>query len=199
MRTTKIIAAVFAMAMLTACGQTNGSSKSSEETAAAPTEVTEADTTAETTAETEAETTANAETVTTAAAETETTENNASGSSDSNAAVMNFIGTYSNGRAMMTINPSSNGASVNIDWAGSAFINSNWTMDGTCTLYGEDLLIAYNNCVKKTTEYDSDGNVVSEETGYSNGTGTVTVHSDGTAEWLDDMEDAGCDSIFTLT
>lgn len=118
--------------------------------------------------------------------------------SASDGAILNYIGEYSNGRAIMNVLPGPKGASVTVKWAGSALVSSTWTMDGTYTLSGDDLIITYSDCVKTTTSYNSDGTLESEETEYTDGTGTITVHYNGTAEWADNVENAAEGDEFTL-
>ncbi len=109
---------------------------------------------------------------------------------DPDSIVMKYAGTYSNGRAMMYIMPNATGASVTIKWAGSATISSTWEMDGSCTEEGDHLIISYGDCVKTTTEYESEETIADQTVEYTDGTGTITVYTDGSVDWVDDVEDA---------
>ena len=110
--------------------------------------------------------------------------------------ILNFIGNYSNGRATMQILPGPEGASINVKWAGSALVSSTWEMGGSYTMSGTDLIITYSDCKKSTTTYSSEGELVSDITEYTDGTGTITIHYDGSLEWVDDVENAGADYTF---
>ena len=113
--------------------------------------------------------------------------------------IMNFIGKYSNGRAVMNVTPSGeNGAAVTIEWAGSYKEAAKWTMSGDLTIDGDTITVAYSNCVKQTAEYEDAGAVVSENTEYENGTGTLVFNSDNTCKWTPENEDLG-DSDLTFT
>ena len=112
--------------------------------------------------------------------------------------MMNFIGTYTNGRAMMTVSCSgTDQVSVHISWAGSAFETSVWDMSGTACICNEGIAFHYDNCTKETFIYSEDGNLISDATEYTNGSGSIDfLSSDNNAYWYDAQEGAGSASSF---
>ena len=70
-----------------------------------------------------------------------------------------------------------------------------WSMSGDFN--EQTMTIEFKDCVKKEVTYDNDGNQVSEETIYENGTGKLEIdEEEQTIHWVDDKEDAGKDSSF---
>lgn len=112
--------------------------------------------------------------------------------------VMNYIGKYTNGRAMMTVSCiGKDQASIEITWSGSAFEGSTWTMSGPVTSSDEGVTISFSNCVKQSYSYSADGVLLSDTTDYKNGNGSVFFSaSDNNAYWTDDEEGAGAGSSF---
>jgi hypothetical protein len=113
--------------------------------------------------------------------------------------IMNFIGDYSNGRAMMTILPSGkDAAKITVKWAGSALDNSTWEMSGPCVIDENTLTVAYTDCVKTNRSYNADGSVQSETVEYKDGSGRITIELENSQiTWADDQEDVGADQVFT--
>jgi len=113
--------------------------------------------------------------------------------------IMNFVGTYGNGRGTMLVEADGNeGAKVSVRWASSAFEHSEWTMTGSFDV--ETLTISYNDCVKKTFTFADESDPGTEEVDYENGTGTITFH-DGenlTLTWQDDQDHVADDSEFVF-
>lgn len=102
--------------------------------------------------------------------------------------IMGFVGTYQSGRANMSVEAlGDNSAKVSISWGGSAWTEGKWTMSGECNKQGYSIVIDYRDCTCKSVEYDDEGNIVSEETEYTNGTGTLTF-SENTVKWEDSTE-----------
>lgn len=112
--------------------------------------------------------------------------------------MMNFSGTYTNGRAMMTVSCIGNDqVSVHISWAGSAFETSVWDMSGYASICNEGIAFWYDNCTKETFIYSEDGNLLSDVIEYTNGSGSVDfLSSDNNAYWYDAQEGAGSGSSF---
>ena len=128
-------------------------------------------------------------------------ESNAASTASTNGGqnpMMNFIGTYTNGRAMMTVSCSGkNEASIQIKWSGSAFEGSVWTMSGAVSASDEGVTVTYNNCTKQSHSYSEDGVLLSNTTEYDNGSGSVFFSaSDYNAYWNDAAEGAGAGSSF---
>lgn len=113
--------------------------------------------------------------------------------------IMNFIGDYSNGRAIMTILPDGNdGAKITVSWAGSVSVTSTWVMSGKCVLDETTLTVAYNDCVETTRIYKEDGSVQSETVEYENGSGKITINlANSNITWTDDQENVAKDYVFT--
>jgi len=112
--------------------------------------------------------------------------------------MMNFIGNYTNGRATMLVSClGKDKASFRITWSGSATDSAVWTMTGDVVNTGESLEVSYDNCTKQTFSYSSSGELLSNDTGYTDGSGKmVFLFSDNRAYWYDDEEDAGADTSF---
>ena len=109
--------------------------------------------------------------------------------------VMNFIGEYQCGRAHALIEcVGYEDASIVIEWGGSASETARWDIYGT--LDPETLTIAYEGCAKSIIVYDEDGEEVSREQEYEDGTGTIIFHDDGTFTWHDDRSEYGEDMLF---
>ena len=114
--------------------------------------------------------------------------------------VMNLIGPYldeTSQRAAMNIQcgEAYSEAEVEVSWANSAFETVVWRFSG---IYDEDSrTIPYSNCKKVILTTSEDGQTVSEETVYENGTGMLMVDPDTyELRWQDDMEDAGEGCVF---
>ena len=72
-----------------------------------------------------------------------------------------------------------------------------WTLTGNFDL--ETRIISYTGGVKTEYELDADGNRISENKIYEDGTGKLVIDEEAqTMLWLDDKEDAGSGSVFTF-
>jgi hypothetical protein len=111
---------------------------------------------------------------------------------------MNFIGNYTNGRAMMTVNCiSQTEACIDISWGSSAFETTIWKMSGTVSSSSEGVTVTYNNCTKQHFTYTEDGQLISDDIEYENGTGSVDfLAADNNAYWYDAVEGAGAGTSF---
>ena len=111
--------------------------------------------------------------------------------------IMNFIGSYSNGRAIMTVSTKGrNGAEIRISWSGSAFETSVWKMSGTVRVVGDCAIVDYTDCVKETFRYTADGTPLVDAIEYTNGSGSVTFHFLD-AIWDDFQENAAEGTVFS--
>ena len=118
--------------------------------------------------------------------------------SDGQNPMMNFIGTYTNGRAMVTVSCIGNDqASIHISWASSAFVTSVWDMSGKVESGNEGLSVWYDNCTKQTFQYTNEGQLISDDIEYTNGTGCVEfLSADNNLYWYDTVESAGAGYSF---
>ena len=118
--------------------------------------------------------------------------------SDGQNPMMNFIGTYTNGRATMTVSCiGKNQASINISWSSNVAESSVWTMSGPITVSDDGVSVTYTNCIKQSFTYSSDGELISSTTDYENGNGSFDFSSsDYNAYWYDAMENSGSGSSF---
>ena len=109
--------------------------------------------------------------------------------------VMNFIGEYRCDRAHALVECfDKQDAWITIEWGGSAAELARWDIVGRLDL--DTLTIAYSDCTKQIITYDSNGEIVSQEPEYEDGTGTVTFHNDGTFTWHEDQSEYGADMVF---
>ena len=112
--------------------------------------------------------------------------------------VMNFIGEYQCDRAHALVECFGNeDAWITIEWGGSALELARWDIVGRLDL--ETLTIAYSGCTKSIVTYDDNGEVVSQEPEYEDGTGTITFNDDGTFTWHEDQSEYGTDMVFEWT
>ena len=118
--------------------------------------------------------------------------------SDGQNPIMNFIGTYTNGRAMITVSCIGNDqAAIHISWASSAFVTSVWEMSGKVESGNEGLSVWYENCTKQTFQYSNDGQLISDDIEYTNGEGCVEfLAADNNLYWYDKVENAGAGYSF---
>lgn len=111
--------------------------------------------------------------------------------------VMNIIGSYmdrASQRAIMDVQcEGSDGGSIVISWAGSAFEQAVWEFSGKWD--EETHSIHYSNCRKAIRTYDESG-TMTESVEYENGTGAIFVQDDYTIIWQDDQENAGENCVF---
>jgi len=106
--------------------------------------------------------------------------------------MMNYIGNYSNGRAMMYVSCiGTDQASIVITWSGNVADSSVWTMSGNVTATNEAVTVTYNNCTKESVSYAGDGSNMSNTIEYSDGSGTIEfMADDNKAYWYDSVENA---------
>ncbi|MCR4645357.1 MAG: hypothetical protein K5695_08110 [Oscillospiraceae bacterium] len=111
--------------------------------------------------------------------------------------VMNFIGSYSNGSAMMTVSAKGNDqAVVNVSWSSSAFETRTWEMTGNVAQIDDMLLLDYQDCVCECFVYDEDGTKLVDVYDYTDGCGCI-VFSGNLLTWNDFEEGVADDQIFT--
>ena len=109
--------------------------------------------------------------------------------------VMNFIGEYRCDRAHALVECfDKQDAWITIEWGSSASEQARWDIVGRLDI--ETLTIAYSDCTKQIITYDADGEIVSQEPAYEDGTGTITFHNDGTFLWHEDQSEYGTDMVF---
>ena len=109
--------------------------------------------------------------------------------------VMNFVGEYQSGQAHAVVECSGKDeAWITIEWGSSAWELARWTIFGS--LDTETLTLEYSGCLKQIVEYDEQGELVSEETEYEDGTGTIVFHDGGTFTWHEDQSVYGTDMVF---
>ena len=112
-------------------------------------------------------------------------------------AIMNYIGSYSNGRAIMTVSANgSDRANIRISWSGSAFETAVWKMSGTVRAVGDCVIVDYTDCFKETFTYTTDGAPLVDAIEYTNGSGSVTFHFSD-AIWDDFQENAAEGTVFS--
>ena len=109
--------------------------------------------------------------------------------------VMNFVGNYQSGRAGASVECFGyEEALITIDWGASASETAHWDIIGR--LDTDTLTIEYAGVMKSILTYDENGDVVSQEPVYEDGTGTITFHNDGTFTWHEDQSEYGEDMVF---
>ena len=116
--------------------------------------------------------------------------------------IMGFVGRYAGeypvDRASMVVEAlGDNSAKVTISWGNSAWSTTEWTMSGACVLTEDRLNVSYQDSTCRNVEYNSDGEVVSDETAYTGGSGTL-IFKGNTVEWDDDTEYADDMKLFTF-
>ena len=109
--------------------------------------------------------------------------------------VMNFIGEYQSGRAHARVECfGKDEAWIIIDWGGSVSETAHWDIVGR--LDTDTLTVAYEGCMKSIVTYDAEGEIVSQEPEYEDGSGTVVFHDDGTFTWHEDPPGSDEDMVF---
>ena len=99
--------------------------------------------------------------------------------------VMNFIGHYSNGRAMMNVvAKGKNEAVVTVSWGSSAFETTKWIMSGSVFQVGDTLVLDYEDCDCESFFYNEDGTIEQSVVEYTNGSGSITFEG-SQAVWAD--------------
>ena len=111
--------------------------------------------------------------------------------------VMNFIGEYSNGRAMMNVSAKGqNEAFVTVSWGSSAFETTTWSMSGKVTQVGDSLVMQYDDCNCESFFFSEDGTTSQSVTEYTNGSGTITFEGDQ-AVWADFEQGVADGQVFS--
>ena len=109
--------------------------------------------------------------------------------------VMNFIGEYQCGRAHALVQCfGKEDAWITIEWGSSAWELARWDIIGRLDL--DTLTVEYSGCTKQIVTYDDNGEVVSQEPEYEDGSGTIVFHNDGTFTWHEDQSVYGTDMVF---
>ena len=109
--------------------------------------------------------------------------------------VMNFVGEYQCDRAHALVECFGNTDSwITIQWGGSASELAQWDILGR--LDTETLTIEYSGCTKSIIVYDENGDVVSQQPEYEDGTGTIVFNEDGSFTWHEDQSVYGEDMVF---
>ena len=121
---------------------------------------------------------------------------NNTSAADAEAMLQGIIGTYSNGRAMMTVSARGNDkAAIYVTWGSSAAASSSWMMTGTAIADGDKVVVTYEDCMKTDILFDENG-VAEENTVYENGKGTLTF-SGSEVVWNDQVEGIADGAVFT--
>ena len=109
--------------------------------------------------------------------------------------VMNFIGEYRCDRAHATVEClGADEAWITIEWGGSATELARWDIVGRLDL--DTLTIQYSGVSKMIVTSDENGDVVSQEPEYEDGSGAIVFHDDGTFTWHEDQSAYGNDMVF---
>lgn len=118
------------------------------------------------------------------------------GDADSSNPVAQYAGQYYIGRGNLSISPEgSDGALIQVWWGSSAAEHSEWVMHGT---FDEgSMTITYNDCEKHDFTLNEEGEVESDETAYTNGTGSIKINGDDTIVWTDDQDHIADDLVMT--
>ncbi len=120
------------------------------------------------------------------------------GDGDGQNPVMNYVGTYGADRATVLIEAEgSDGVKATVTWGSSAWQTSEWTMSGTFD--SEQLSFHYDDCTLKEITFKDDGNVDSEKTTYTDGSGSMQFHEGDelTLTWDDEKDHAADGMVFT--
>ena len=110
--------------------------------------------------------------------------------------VMNFIGEYQCDRAHALVECfDKQDAWITIEWGSSAWETARWDIVGTLDL--DTLTIEYSGVTKSIVTYDNDGEIVSQEPEYEDGTGTITFnYEENSFTWHEDQSEYGTDMVF---
>ena len=109
--------------------------------------------------------------------------------------VMNFVGNYQCDRARAGVECFGfDEAFITVEWASSASELTRWIIVGR--LDSDTQTIHYTGASKANLVYDEQGDVVSEESVYDDGTGTITFREDGSFTWHEDSSERGEDLVF---
>lgn len=117
----------------------------------------------------------------------EVTAEEAAAEEDGQNPVMNFVGPYQADRCSLLIQASGEkDAIITASWGNSLSSSTEWTM--TATFDEDTLRLNYSDCEKKTVEYNANGDIVSEDVEYTNGSGRIQLFDDGTLRWENEEE-----------
>ena len=110
--------------------------------------------------------------------------------------VDDYKGTWQCDRATLTIAPAQDGETVfcTIEWGSSAFESAVWKY--TCTLK-DGKLVDGGKGVQMTTAYDTDGELASTNTVYTNGSAEFVLGDNGAITWNDSTGNAGAGMSFS--
>ena len=109
--------------------------------------------------------------------------------------MMNFIGSYQCGEARALVECFGNeDALIDIEQSESARELVRWTIVGRLDL--DTLTIRYSGCTKSIITYDENGEIVSQEPAYEDGTGTVAFGEGLTFTWHEEPAEDGSDRVF---
>ena len=109
--------------------------------------------------------------------------------------VMNWIGNYQYGRVTALVEcEGTDSARIRIRWGASAWEEAVWVIVGK--LDPETLTIRYTDAIETIVTWNDDGDIVSKETVYTDGTGTIVFNRDGTFTWHEDQSPYGEDMVF---
>ena len=141
--------------------------------------------------ETPQETEKASETATEAAVETQ----NAQADDATKNQASDFAGQYYAGDGNLSITRQDDGSYlIEVWWGINAAQHGEWVMHGTFD--GVDT-ITYSDCVKHEITFNENGDVESDETIYSDGTGSIKIVNDNTIMWNDDAEHVADDVEMT--
>jgi len=109
------------------------------------------------------------------------------GEEDGQNPVMNYIGKYDNGGCVILVEADGmTGAKFTVDFPLTDSEAERYTFSGE---WEEDTLkVHYNNSTKKVLKLAADGTVTEEKTEYTDGSGEIVFHEDGTLDWHDEKE-----------
>ncbi len=98
-----------------------------------------------------------------------------------------FEGQYYAGRGNLSITDVGDGNFlIEVWWGSSASEHSEWVMNGK---YDESAkTITYSDCVKHDYTLKENGEVESDVTAYTDGTGSILIVDDSTINWTDDQD-----------
>ena len=101
--------------------------------------------------------------------------------------IMNYVGRYDNGGCHILVEADGdNGAKISIEWPMTDDEKETYTMSGDFDF--DTFTVHYDNSTKTVYTLDAEGNVTDEEIKYTDGSGKIVFHDDGTLDWLDENE-----------
>lgn len=113
--------------------------------------------------------------------------------------VMNFVGNYGCGRAMVLVEADgADGARITALWSSSYNERAQWVMTGKFD--ADTLSIPYEDCVNSIITYQENGEIASVDEVYSNGHGRIVFDANAyTLTWEDDQENVAEGLVFEGT